>query len=72
MQGRVFLPREQHTAVGPGQHIQQACGGLGSVGDPPGSHRQQGPDAGLVPDAELGGTARLWEWTGDGAATFSF
>ncbi|MGV1037638.1 MAG: peroxiredoxin [Candidatus Nanopelagicales bacterium] len=26
----------------------------------------------LVPNAELGGTVRLWEWIGDGATTFSY
>ena len=26
----------------------------------------------LVPNAELGGTAQLWEWIGDGATTFSY
>jgi predicted peroxiredoxin len=29
-------------------------------------------EATLVPNAELGGTVRLWEWIGDGATTFSF
>lgn len=28
--------------------------------------------AGLVPNAELGGTVQLWEWIGDGATTFSY
>lgn len=28
--------------------------------------------AGLVENAELGGTVQLWEWIGDGATTFSF
>lgn len=26
----------------------------------------------LLPNAELGGTVRLWEWIGDGATTFSY
>jgi predicted peroxiredoxin len=26
----------------------------------------------LVSNAELGGTAQLWEWIGDGATTFSY
>jgi predicted peroxiredoxin len=28
--------------------------------------------AGLVSNAELGGTVQLWEWIGDGATTFSY
>jgi predicted peroxiredoxin len=29
-------------------------------------------EAGLVPNARLGGTVQLWEWIGDGATTFSY
>jgi hypothetical protein len=55
--GGVFA---QHCPIGTGWVIARYASAAASTRDS------------LIPSAQLGGTVQLWEWTGDGATTFSY
>ena len=84
---QMFLTKEAVRLVLDGVAVGTACEGCPSLPDLMGRYAAAGgrflvcpicfnakklDAAGLVDNAELGGTVQLWEWIGDGATTFSF
>ena len=83
----MFLTKEAVRLAVAGIAVGTACDGCPSIPDLMGRYaaadgrllvcpicfntKQLDPTT-LVPNAELGGTAQLWEWIGDGATTFSY